>query len=255
VEVYCAAVIDLHSHILAGLDDGARSIEESLEIARRASEEGITTIVATPHVRADYPTTPDEMEAAVDELNADLEQNAIPLRVVAGAEVDGRLLWQIPPVQLPRFTLAQTGRYLLLETPYRGSPVSLVGGVERLRQRGITAVLAHPERNPVVQDRTEAIDPLLRAGALVQVTAASLDGRLGRSVQLAAEKLLDAGTVHVLATDAHSPDLRDVALGAAIDAVGDDELARFLTEDAPAAIVAGRRLPDRPSPARLSASV
>jgi protein-tyrosine phosphatase len=248
-------VIDVHSHILAGLDDGARSIEESREIARRAADEGVSAIVATPHVRADYPTTPDEIEAGVEELNADLEQHAIAVRVLPGAEIDVGVLWQIPSVDLSRLTLGQTGRYLLLETPYRGSPVSLLGAVARLRQRGITTVLAHPERNPVVQDRPNAIDGLLRAGALVQVTAASLDGRLGRSVQLAAEKLLQTGTVHVLASDAHSPALRDVAFAGAVESVGDDELARFLTQDAPAAIIAGRALPEPPQRARVTAAV
>jgi protein-tyrosine phosphatase len=189
----------------------------------------------------------------VAELQAELEARAIDLRVVPGAEVDVGLLWQIPSPDLPRMTLGQTGRYLLLETPYRGSPLSLTGAVARLRQRGVTAVLAHPERNPGVQDRPETIDGLIAAGALVQLTAASLDGRLGRAVQLTAEKLLERGHVHVLASDAHSPALRDVTLASAIEAVGDDELARFLTQDAPAAILAGRSLPERPREASLSA--
>jgi protein-tyrosine phosphatase len=252
-EVYCACVIDLHSHILPGLDDGARSLEDSREIARRALADGVTVMVATPHVRADYPTTPDEMESAVRQLREDFEEQDIQLEVLPGGELDVGLLWQLPRVELARFTLAQTGRYLLLETPYRGSPVALGGAVARLRQGGITTLLAHPERNPVVQDRPDVLAPLLASGALVQVTAASVDGRLGRAAQLAAEKLMRMGAVHVIATDAHAPELREAGLAAATAAVGDEDLARFLTDEAPAAILAGHPLPDRPaSRARLS---
>jgi protein-tyrosine phosphatase len=245
-------VIDLHSHILPGLDDGARSLEDAREIARGAIGDGITTMAATPHVRADYPTTPDEMEAGVEELRADFEQQGIELEVVPGGELDIGLLWQVLPADLARFTLGQTGRYLLLEMPYRGSPIALVGAAARLRRRGITPVVAHPERNPVVQDRPDSLGSLLRAGALLQVTAASLDGRLGRAAQLCAQRLLELGVVHAIASDAHAPTLREVGLASAAQAVGDSELARFLTHDAPAAILAGRPWPERPTTARLS---
>lgn len=236
-------LIDLHSHILPGLDDGARSIEEARELARSAAREGTTVIAATPHVRADYPTTAEEMERGVAALRADFEEQEIPIRVSHGGEVDAGLLWQLPRDALLRFTLAQTGRYLLLEVPYRASPLSLVGAVARLRELGITAVLAHPERNPVVQDRPETLERLLEAGALVQVTAASLSGEFGRASQLAADKLLARARVHVVASDAHAPHLGRAGLGAAADAIADPDLRRYLLEDAPAKILAGDDVP------------
>ena len=107
-------------------------------------------------------------------------------------------------------------------------------------------MLAHPERNPEVQDRPARVEALVEAGALVQVTGASLDGRLGRASKLTAKRLLELGLVHVLASDAHGPHIREGGLAAAAEAVGDDGLARYLTREAPAAIVAGEPVPPAP---------
>lgn len=241
--LYRASVIDLHSHILAGIDDGARTMEEARELARGAAAEGVEAIAATPHVRADYPTTPEVMEQAVAELRDDLQRHEIPVRILPGGEIDLTLLWVLPPEVLVRFSLAQTGRYLLLEVPYRGWPRALESAVPALRGRGLTPILAHPERNPEVQDRPQRLKPLVEAGALVQITAASVDGRLDRAAQAAAERLIALGLVHVLATDAHGPHIREAGLAAATEALGDEQLARYLTEEAPAAIEAGEPVP------------
>jgi protein-tyrosine phosphatase len=236
-------VIDLHSHILPGLDDGVRSSEDALEVARLAVAEGVEAIAATPHVRADYPTTPDEMEDGVAALTAELEENDIPLRVLHGGEIDVGLLWQLTKQDLLRFTIGQTGRYLLLEVPYRGAPAALLGAVVRLQNEGITPILAHPERNPVVQDRPDLLEPLTNAGALIQVTAASVTGQLDRSSQLAAEKLLARGAVHVLATDTHGSHLARGGLADAVEAIADPEVAEYLTSRVPEAIAKGLDLP------------
>ncbi len=239
-------MIDLHSHILPGLDDGARSIEEARELGRQAVAEGVTTIAATPHVRADFPTTPEEMEWGVDELRGDFEVEGIPLTVLHGAELDLGLLWQVPPEDLWRLTIAQTGRYLLLEVPYQDWPMALASTVRSLVHSGITPILGHPERNPEVQDRPTRLRELVEAGALVQVTAASVAGALDRASQYAAQQLLELGVVHILASDTHGPHIARGGLPAAVEAVGDDALARYLTEEAPAAIVAGEPVPERP---------
>ena len=169
-----------------------------------------------------------------------------PLQVLHGGEIDLGLLWVIQPGELARLTIAQTGRYLLLEFPYRRWPFALDSAVSVLVRQGITPLLAHPERNPEVQDRPARVEALVEAGALVQVTAASLDGRLGRAPQLTAKRLLELGLVHVLASDAHGPHIREGGLAAAAEAVGDDVLARYLTREAPAAIVAGEPVPSAP---------
>lgn len=243
---YGFGVIDLHTHVLPGIDDGARSVEDSRAMALAAAAAGVSVLVATPHVRDDYPTTSAEMEEAVAFVRADFVQQGIPVEVLPGAEVDLSLLWAIPPEELRRLTLAQTGRYLLLEFPYRGWPLALDSAVTRLVQLGVTPLLAHPERNPEVQDRPHRVRGLVDSGALVQVTAASLVGDRDRAAQAAALRLLDLGLVHVLASDSHGSHISREGLGAAAVNIGDPGLARYLTVEVPGAIVAGEPVPGRP---------
>lgn len=251
--IYGSNVIDLHSHILPGVDDGARSLEDARDLARMALADGVTTIAATPHVRADYPTTADEMEDAVAELRYDFVVQGIDVEVVHGGEIAFGLLFAIPPQDLIRFTLGQTGRYLLVECPYRGSPSPFEPAIGALKRQGITPILAHPERNPEVQDRPDRLLSLVAAGALMQVTAASLEGSLDRASQGCARHLLELGIVHVLASDAHGPHIREAGLSAAAREVGDAGLARYLTTEAPAAILAGDPVPDAPVSGQVSA--
>ena len=243
-------MIDLHSHILPGLDDGARTVEDSRELALRAAADGVTAIAATPHVRDDYPTGPAEMERSVARLREDFVEQRIEVEVLHGGEVDLGMLSTLGDDDLRRFTIAQSGRYLLLEFPYSGWPAGLEETVYGLGLRGLAPVLAHPERNRQVQGDPGRLAEAVRVGALVQLTAASVDGRLGRSSQKAAERLLELGLAHLLASDAHTPAIREAGLADAAEAIGDDALARFLTAEAPAAIVAGEPLPEPPRKAR-----
>ncbi|MFY9579553.1 MAG: CpsB/CapC family capsule biosynthesis tyrosine phosphatase [Gaiellaceae bacterium] len=239
-------MIDLHSHILAGVDDGAATMREARTLARAAAAEGIHAIAATPHVRADYPTTAERMERGVAELRRDLADEGIPIEILHGGEIEVSFMWEIPPDELVRFTLAQSGRYLLLEFPYVGWPRSLDLAISTLRGRGLSPLLAHPERNPEVQDRPDRLSAAVASGAFVQVTAASLDGRIGAAARRAAEQLVALRLVHVIASDAHGPQVREAGMATAASALGDPGLARYLTEDAPAAIVAGDPLPPMP---------
>jgi protein-tyrosine phosphatase len=232
-------VLDLHAHVLPGLDDGVRSLDEALELVRAAAAEGVTAIAATPHVRDDYPTSAAQMEAGVAVLRAAVEGAGLPVEILHGGEVDVDRLWQLSPDELRRFTIAQTGRYLLIETPYRGWPRVIERACSLLRGRGITPLLAHPERNAHVQDSPALLEPLVADGVLVQVTSASLDGRLGSASRLAAQTLIERRLVHVIASDAHGPQTRMAGMAGAAAAVGDEELARRLTTETPAAIAAG----------------
>jgi protein-tyrosine phosphatase len=240
-------VIDLHCHILPGLDDGARTLDDSRDLGRRSAAEGIETIAATPHVRADYPTRPEQMERGVQALRDDFAVQGIHVGVLHGGEIDLELLPKLSGEDLRRFTIAQTGRYLLLEFPYVGWPLGLERAVFDLIAAGMRPILAHPERNRETQARPERLDSVLRIGAVVQLTAASVDGRLGRSSQSAARRLVGLGFVDLIASDAHTPAIRGAGLAAAAAALGDEALAHYLTVDAPAAIVAGEALPDRPA--------
>ncbi len=244
-------MIDLHSHILPGLDDGPATIHESRLIARAASADGVRTIAATPHVRDDYPTRPDEMEEAVESVRHDFAAAAIPVEVVHGAEIALERLPFLSPEELERFSFAQRGRYLLLEFPFIGWPLALERVVFELAEAGLTALLAHPERNGEVKRDPARLEPFVRGGALVQLTAASLDGRFGQATRATAERLLELRLAHVVASDAHAPSLREGGLARAAAMLADGGLARYLTEEAPAAILAGELVPDPPAaPAR-----
>lgn len=238
-------MIDLHTHVLPGLDDGTRSLAEARALALDAAAQGVSVLAATPHVRDDYPTTPDAMEDAVAELREDFAREGVPVDVVHGAEVALDLLWAVPPPDLRRLTIAQTGRYLLLEVPYRGWPFAFESAVKRLVELGVTPLLAHPERNPEVQDRPDRVRDVVEAGALVQVTAASIEGSRDRAAQAAAWRLLELGLVHVIASDSHGPHIARQGMADAVAALGDPGLAKYLTEDVPGAIVAGAPVPER----------
>jgi protein-tyrosine phosphatase len=239
-------VIDLHSHILRGIDDGAGSLEDSLEIARTAVAEGITVIAGTPHVRDDWPTDVTLMEDRVAELRAELEGGGIPLDVRPGGEIALEWLDRLPVEKLRRFGLGGNPRYLLVETPYYGWPLGLEDALFSLSVSGITPVLAHPERNAEVQAQPQRLVGLVESGVLVQVTAASVDGRIGRRAQECALLLVEQGLAHVLASDAHHASVREVGMTAAVEAVGDAPLAEWLTRGVPGAIVGGTPLPPRP---------
>src|SRR5262249_40464251 len=176
-------VIDLHSHILPGIDDGAKSLEESVEIARAAVADGVDVLAATPHVRDDYPTTVETMETLVGQVRRALLRARIPLDVRKGGEIALTWLDRLSDDELRRFGLGGNPGYLLVEFPYYGWPLRLPQWIFQLQTRGITLVIAHPERNADVQASPEKLRPLVESGALVQVTAASVDGRLGSAAK------------------------------------------------------------------------
>lgn len=238
-------MIDLHSHILHGLDDGPDSLEGSLGIARAAVADGIVAIAATPHVRDDYPTSAAAMGAAVAELREAVAAEGIPLAIHAGGEIALDRLALLDEDELRLFGLAGSP-YILLEFPYSGWPLGLPQQLFGLQAAGFLPVLAHPERNPEVIANPERLAPLIAAGAVGQVTAASLDGRLGKRPQRTALQLVRRGLAHLIASDAHTPAIRGVGMSAAAAELGDDALARRLTVEAPQAVVAGEPLPTAP---------
>jgi protein-tyrosine phosphatase len=239
-------VIDLHSHILPGVDDGPDTLEQSLEIARAAVADGITVMAATPHVREDYPTDPDTMEEGVGQLRRALVAHGVPLDIRKGGEIAFERLQRLDDDSLRRFGLAGNPHVLLLEFPYYGWPLAAEQMLFTLRTRRYIPVLAHPERNGEVQSDPERLRPFVESGALVQVTAASLDGRLGRRPRDAAIDLVERGLAHMIASDAHAPTLRAVGMAAAAEAVGGGEVADWLVHGVPEAIVTGTALPPRP---------
>jgi protein-tyrosine phosphatase len=245
-------LIDLHAHILPGVDDGARTPTESLDIARAAVAAGIDAMAATPHVRDDYPTRVEAMEDGVERLREVLRREAIPLLLYTGGEVAIEWLDRLPVETLRRFGLGGNPDYLLVEFEHYGWPSGLLAAVIRLREHGITVVLAHPERSREVHAEPERLRPLIEAGALVQVTAPAVVGRGGRRAQEAALALIELELAHLLATDVHQASFGWLDREGATAALGDEELLTWLTCDVPGAIVAGAPLPARPHGGRYA---
>lgn len=203
-------------------------------------------LAGTPHVRHDHPTRPEQMEAALAQVQA---AAAGIVRVVGGGEIDLDELAR-PIDELRRFGLGGNPAYLLVETPYVGWPLDLADRVFRLRAAGITAVIAHPERNADVQASPALLEAPVAAGGLVQLTAASLDGRGGRRSDQCARTLLELRLAHLVASDAHAASVRAIGLSGAAASLEDEPLARWLTDGVPRAIVDDAPLPERPEPAR-----
>jgi protein-tyrosine phosphatase len=243
-------VIDIHCHILPGLDDGPANVDFSIAMARAAVEDGTQIIVATPHVRRDHRVDPAAIVPAVDELNARLEADRVPLRVVAGAEVGWREAGDMNAGELRAVTLGNSD-YLLLECPYGKSPADIEGVVEHVRGAGLRAVLAHPERCPLFRNDLDRLAAMVDAGALTSVTAGSLGGSFGERVQDIAFEMLERGLVHDVASDAHDhlhrPPRINVALREADLALpGLSEHASWFAVTAPMAILRGEDVGEPP---------
>jgi protein-tyrosine phosphatase len=234
-------MIDLHTHILPGLDHGPGDWDEALEMCRIAVADGITTIAATPHVSEVFPNSSQRIEAAVDELRLRLGAAGIPLAVVVGGD------YHIRPDLSPRnvLTLGGNGRYFLLEFPYQIIPPHADAFIRVLVERGLLPIVTHPERTASLQRDWHRLEPLVKEGALVQITAGSLLGEFGPAATAAANRFLKKGWVHLLASDAHWARSRSPRLAggrvAAAKIVG-EVAAQALVDQNPRAILEGRDL-------------
>lgn len=239
-------MLDLHTHILFGLDDGAVTVEDSLALARSLAADGVGVVVGTPHVRADYPTEPAAMEESLAAVRAAVAAEGIPIEVRGGAEIAVERLGRLTRDDLARFGLGGNPHLVLLEYPDHGHPVGLVEICAGLVDDGIVPLVGHPERNATLQARPEDLAELVHAGALVQVTAGSVAGSFGKSSARCARRLLELGLVHVVASDVHRAGSRRAGIAAITGSLGDEAYARWLTTSVPAALLAGDPLPPRP---------
>lgn len=239
-------MIDLHTHILPGLDDGARSPEDSLAMAHCASADGIHSMVATPHVITGlYPTTREAILEAVEHFNGLLQKNEIPLTILPGAEYH---LEPDLPERLARgqlLTFNDAGRYLLVELPAALVPDHTGRVIYELLLQGVTPVIAHPERNAGFVKEPPLLHDLISRGALAQITAGSLTGLFGNSAAKSARLFIEYGCVHFIASDAHSPSNRVPVLSVAAREVArliDERKARCLVTDNPHRVVRGESI-------------
>ena len=207
------ALVDLHSHVLPGVDDGARDEGEALRMLRLAEEDGIAAIAATPHA---HHCPAGRIAPAVARLNRLAADAGLAIRVLPGSEV--RLAADLPARHRAGALLTLNhGPYLLLELPLSGGwPASLLRVVEELQALGLRPVLAHAERYEDAQRDPALLDGVIAAGVPIQINAASLVGPAERGAQPAAERLVRGRMAHLLASDAHSADWRPPRLRAAV---------------------------------------
>jgi protein-tyrosine phosphatase len=243
-------VIDLHSHILPGLDDGAPDLETSLKMARAAVAGGVRTMVATPHVNSTYSVDAATLSQAVGALNLELSRAEMQLAVLSGAEIALPEAAALGDDELRGLALGG-GDCLLVESPYIRGVFVIESVLESLRARGFRPMLAHPERSPTLQDDPRLMARLAEAGTLFAVNAGSLTGRFGPKVRDTADRLVVNGQAHVVTSDAHDLEHRPPGLAAPLFLAGTRlpavrVQAEWLTQAAPAAILAGEPLPPRP---------
>jgi len=244
-------VIDLHTHVLPGIDDGPADLPGSLAVLTAAAEDGTVTLAATPHVRPDHPgVVPTELGGRVSELAGAAAEAGLDIDLVAGGEVD--LLWaqRAGDDELRAVSFGQRGHDLLVETPYGALPDRFEDLLFSVSVRGYRILLAHPERNPTFQHDRQRLATLVEHGTLLQVTALSLASteRRSRSRRLAHE-LVKHQLAHVIASDAHGGHVPRSGLSAGVEAAARiaPMRARWMVSDVPAAILAGEPLPPPPA--------
>jgi protein-tyrosine phosphatase len=247
--------IDIHCHLLPGLDDGARSWDEAVEMARMAEAEGTSIILATPHQLGPFRHIQGEViRRRTAQLQELLAGRGIPIQVLSGAEVrpDEDLLQQLLRGNV--LTLAEQRRHLLLEMPRRGYQ-QLIELLSPLRRGGVASVLAGPERHPELQTHPERIRSLVKQGCLMQVAAGSLLGEFGSAARKTCEWMLRAHLVHFLATDARGSRTRRPLMRRAFEKTCEcigEEMAQRICIQNPASVVAGKQVENLPPPQRAA---
>jgi len=244
-------MIDLHTHVLPGIDDGPADTEGSLELLAAAAADGTRTLAATPHLRDDHPgVVVAELEERTRALAAAMRHAGVDIELVGGGEVDLRWAQDASDEELVAASYGRRGHDLLVETPYGRLPSHFEDHLFRLSLRGFRILLAHPERSPSFQRDHRRLATLVEHGTLLQVTALSLSStdRRSRSRRLAHD-LVREGLAHVIASDSHGGHIPRTGLqdGVAAAARIAPRRAAWMVLDAPAAILAGEPLPPAPA--------
>jgi len=242
-------MIDLHSHILPGADDGAATLEDAVAMAAAAVNDGIRLVAATPHHNDGcYANPAGSVLEAVDALNAELAARRIPLTVIPGQELRvGAGFWE--EFGRGRALTLNRSRYLLIELPPDRVPGDLAETVYELTLEGIVPVIAHPERNAGLARDMRLLEELVKLGALAQVTAHSLCGHFGRRLRKLALEMCAGNLIHLVASDAHDAKRRPFAMKEAMAAVRrelGEEYAAYYAENA-AAVAENREIAPGPA--------
>ena len=212
-------IVDIHSHIIPGIDDGSKDMEMTLEMLRNAEKDGVKEIVATPHYLLEYgEATIDEVKNYVKEINNVLEKENINIKIYSGQEVyyTEKI---IEYYMQGNIGTINDSRYMLIEFPMRKFDESIFDTLYELQVRNIVPVIAHPERYiPIIED-PKNINKFINEGYLFQVNAGSIDGRFGEKVQKTANILLDNGIYNFIGSDAHNTNKRNTGLSKALNLI------------------------------------
>ncbi len=233
-------MIDLHSHILPNICDGPKDIEVSLEMARIAVGDGITTLACTPHIYPGvYKNTTENIQAAMDSFQAELDAQDIVLKLVIGADTH-----MVPNVldglKTGRIPCLNHSKYFLLEPSHHVAVPLFVERTVEIINAGYTPLITHPERLAWVKDHYSEFIDVAKAGAWIQITAGAIEGKFGKKAKYWSDKFLDDGLVHIIASDSHNLQHRQPVLTKAVmraaELVGDDEADKMVNERALAVI-------------------
>lgn len=243
-------MIDIHHHLLPGVDDGSKDMEQTLAMLEMAVADGVTHIAATPHANNTYHYDRNAHEALLQSVREQMPEH-LASRITLGLGSDFHLTYdnvEAAKANPAYFSINGKG-YLMVELPDHAIPRTTPEALYELRIAGMTPVLTHPERNKTIQQDINMLKPWMQGGLLLQVTATSLTGVFGKTSQKIAYELMDRNWVHVIASDAHGTGRRNPVLSEARLSVANkygEETARRLFHDNPLAAFEGRPLGPQP---------
>ncbi|MCM3756312.1 capsular biosynthesis protein [Sporosarcina aquimarina] len=220
-------MIDIHMHILFGVDDGPGTVDETMKLLEIAREEGITDIIATSHaLHPQFNVEAEEVWSQVRLLNEIIESSGIGVTLHNGQEV--RLADDLVEKLKKKTVLTMAdSRYLLLELPSGSVPAYTTSIINQLLSEGITPIIAHPERNRGIAERPERLERLVRAGALAQITAGSVVGAFGKNIQKLSFQLIEANLIHLYGSDAHNTTVRPPLFEKGLDVLEKKKLGEY----------------------------
>ncbi len=247
-------MVDLHHHLLPGLDDGSPNLDTSIAMARIAVADGITHVVVTPHANNIYHFNPERNLRRIKALRNALAAESIPLTLALGCDFHMSYDNLQDAIAHPHKYTVNGGEYLLTELPDHGLSLHLDEAFYELGLGGMRPILTHPERNPTLQRDPKRLMEWMRIGLLTQITAGSVTGQMGKASERMAHRLLANRWVHFIATDAHNADKRAPRMKAAYDMIARKHgtaYAHRLCVDNPLAAYEGRPLPEQDEPLHL----